>query len=551
MIYEYGKGIIDSSFSKILKVITNDTKIIFEFIDGYLKITARNLKSGVIQSMLLENAPNFGGNGYNPELEYYGTEGTEKIFNEILSYQDLDCFINNGCVIQTSSYSYKLETSTLSILKDIRELLLSMATEAGVDISIINKNYKDNDMFLLMLTLPALKDCSILQALHIYDRYFPTVRNLSEYLRKPNMREAIAAAWKTRSSKLFKMLFAQSVVVEQQKVAQELIIRPSPLALRQTISNAHDNEFNLEIGLAEMLIDPNLKTIVNKDGKFLFEGLCNKLINDEYYTNNLHENEGDWVFFKRITFNFNVLLLGKELGHSLCDDYKFLLAESYFLTLNPQQNQEVLLYIKDKFTQPQLLRLIKQCDKDSWKEHIKDSLHMLDPRTLIGTMCNKRVRKAFPNGITIPNKWATPKELHDNIQEQYLTITKISDSNVGISYQNHPKIEPLDHKVIGDLVIRLPKDKHTLNEWGQTLHNCIGSYFNRIISDQSIVIGFYRNQQIQYAMELQVDKIDNDINKLSYKKIQLRAKHNEGVKDIKDFDLIANYFKKHLKIMVL
>jgi len=53
-----------------------------------------------------------------------------------------------------------------------------------------------------------------------------------------------------------------------------------------------------------------------------------------------------------------------------------------------------------------------------------------------------------------------------------------------------------------DLEFILPKESKTLCKWAITLNNCLCSYRDRVHDKQSFIFGIFKNNHLQYAIEL-------------------------------------------------
>lgn len=51
--------------------------------------------------------------------------------------------------------------------------------------------------------------------------------------------------------------------------------------------------------------------------------------------------------------------------------------------------------------------------------------------------------------------------------------------------------------------IRLPENSNELNNWGDSLSNCLGSYHFRIYSNEKRIFGFFRENKIAFAVDLE------------------------------------------------
>ncbi|MFW9627291.1 MAG: PcfJ domain-containing protein [Sulfurospirillum sp.] len=82
----------------------------------------------------------------------------------------------------------------------------------------------------------------------------------------------------------------------------------------------------------------------------------------------------------------------------------------------------------------------------------------------------------------------------------------ISDKNNELIFTYSAKtIEPCIQSDIYE--IRLPQTGLELNAWGELLHNCLAGYCNRVMEGESFIYGFFQEMQLQFAVEVQNNKI--------------------------------------------
>lgn len=75
---------------------------------------------------------------------------------------------------------------------------------------------------------------------------------------------------------------------------------------------------------------------------------------------------------------------------------------------------------------------------------------------------------------------------------------------------NHfPKLKKIDGLVIDNLRFEIPKTRYDLFVYGKKMGNCISTYSNKCEIKHSILIGVYKNEKIEYNIELGVDFSEN------------------------------------------
>ena len=86
-----------------------------------------------------------------------------------------------------------------------------------------------------------------------------------------------------------------------------------------------------------------------------------------------------------------------------------------------------------------------------------------------------------------------------------------------------------------DLKFVLPKTNHELFLWGSLLKNCLYSYLNKINSKSIIIVGVFKNDKLQYALELTNGKIHQ------------KSGYNNKVVDESDLEVIGEWSGNFLK----
>jgi hypothetical protein len=73
---------------------------------------------------------------------------------------------------------------------------------------------------------------------------------------------------------------------------------------------------------------------------------------------------------------------------------------------------------------------------------------------------------------------------------------------------------------IQDYEIKLPNSGAELIEWADALHNCMVSYFDTIQDKETIIYGFFKDDELKFAVEI----FDNSL-------IQASGKYNKELED--------------------
>lgn len=94
------------------------------------------------------------------------------------------------------------------------------------------------------------------------------------------------------------------------------------------------------------------------------------------------------------------------------------------------------------------------------------------------------------------------RDIHD-----YLTrlADKQQHANVRIKYKSLRDF-PLTGKV-GDLIFSLPPDTEQLANLGRAMHNCVGTYRDRVLSDKVRIIAAFKNRKPVICIEIQGAKV--------------------------------------------
>lgn len=219
------------------------------------------------------------------------------------------------------------------------------------------------------------------------------------------------------------------------------------------------------------------------------------------------------------------------------------------------QNTEPLVAFLNKLSLAQKIRITKEWFGDK-TTLFRDggAIHELqDAASQYIAYCNMQsiksasARAAFPNGIVLPKKWKTIKELHDAISLQYRRIQELEAGCFHIPYKMRPEAERrLHHAVVGPFVVRLPRTKGEVVAWGNEMHHCIASYYDKAKDGQSILLGFYKDGKLTYNAEIScVDVVKSRKGGTAYvgKLNQIHGVHNCSCQE-DEHKLISTWLKK-------
>lgn len=89
--------------------------------------------------------------------------------------------------------------------------------------------------------------------------------------------------------------------------------------------------------------------------------------------------------------------------------------------------------------------------------------------------------------------------LHDATTSDARKLLRKQLANKKIYNAKH-KLKPCVQ--IDNYEIRLPKNGRELHDWADALHNCMASYYESIVQDETLIYGFFLNNEIEFAVEI-------------------------------------------------
>lgn len=192
-----------------------------------------------------------------------------------------------------------------------------------------------------------------------------------------------------------------------------------------------------------------------------------------------------------------------QLSNVFCLDHVHEIIDSGVIPLLPKLNYSHPFF--DNFSKRKLVNLFKA----GFSEHdFSDTVNQYNDYSDLNRIPEK-IRYKYPNGIKIPNKFRTIKELHDNISRQYREIKAEAD-NVTIPYLAQEfKLHGAKFK---NFELVLPSEASTLVEWGGFMDNCIAGYGGRAAKKELILIGVKKNGTLFYNIQLNPKYIQNPQN---------------------------------------
>ena len=140
-----------------------------------------------------------------------------------------------------------------------------------------------------------------------------------------------------------------------------------------------------------------------------------------------------------------------------------------------------------------------------------------------------KAREIYPNGLEMPKKWKTTKELHDLISRDYNRI-KALDRLKDVKYTDAlMKLNGLDFG--NNWWSELPKDTARIVEYGHVLGHCVASYADRCALDnETVILSINHNLDPIYTLELvrhhAAGYDENNVPVLKYIVRQFKGKNN-------------------------
>ena len=178
---------------------------------------------------------------------------------------------------------------------------------------------------------------------------------------------------------------------------------------------------------------------------------------------------------------------------------------------------DFLNFLKTFYTQKMICKIIKS--SFSQNGMLEDSVLMFQT---LQKHKDFRFEKQKPNIYFIHNFLVT----HTNKQKIY-RLKKIVFGYTKEQYEMETNFK--------DLKFVLPKTNHELFLWGSLLKNCLYSYLNKINSKSIIIVGVFKNDKLQYALELTNGKIHQ------------KSGYNNKAVDESDLEVIGEWSGNFLK----
>ncbi|MCD8478329.1 MAG: PcfJ domain-containing protein [Sulfurospirillum sp.] len=203
-------------------------------------------------------------------------------------------------------------------------------------------------------------------------------------------------------------------------------------------------------------------------------------------------NRFDHTFIHTLTQHIQDTNLAKELiGLKFNDFFDSKRAAPYWNTF--------FIFLLSHVNERKIVSLLKQyAEGDNW--WLLDTMQILD--AIIDNGDYETIEEHI-QAISKAKKYSCIG-IHNLLLTHLRKI--IADKNVNLIFTYSEKTtEPCIQSDIYE--IRLPKTGLELNAWGELLHNCLAGYCNRVMERESFIYGFFQETQLQFAVEVQNDKI--------------------------------------------
>lgn len=169
-------------------------------------------------------------------------------------------------------------------------------------------------------------------------------------------------------------------------------------------------------------------------------------------------------------------------------------------------------FLKTRFTDKQLENLLKSYEKEE--------LFWLVDTVSIFSEIEENIEE-------LPKIKCNIYELHDAIIELHQLMLQKELFDTKFSYDDKFLNACVD---IQEFQVRLPKNGKELYQWSKLLENCLSGYGRLIRSGKTTVYGFFKNEELKFAVEIRDNKI-----------VQSKSKYNQNLKD-KEVSLVSGWF---------
>lgn len=128
---------------------------------------------------------------------------------------------------------------------------------------------------------------------------------------------------------------------------------------------------------------------------------------------------------------------------------------------------------------------------------------------------------------------ANYKEVHDYVVHIHSFLYKKTLSHQTFTY-THKELAPCIQTEIYS--VNVPYTRLELLEWGEKMHNCLAGYDRAILSKNKLIYGFFKEDELIFAIEMQEHKI-----------VQAKSKYNTELLSVEK-DFLNSWFEQFFKV---
>lgn len=138
-----------------------------------------------------------------------------------------------------------------------------------------------------------------------------------------------------------------------------------------------------------------------------------------------------------------------------------------------------------------------------------------------------QLKTKYPNGIVLPKKPKTWKEVHDVVSKVYNEI-KAAEKDVPFEYTEQEWV--LHGYKKKDVEFKLASSGATVVGWGKDMKHCIASLVDKN-TKSCILVGVHVHGKLLYNIQISKNEFGKKTKILSYKLVQHKAYDNKSVED--------------------
>lgn len=119
----------------------------------------------------------------------------------------------------------------------------------------------------------------------------------------------------------------------------------------------------------------------------------------------------------------------------------------------------------------------------------------------------KQLLSKYPDGIPLPKKPKSWKEVHDRISKCYNEI-KEAEKDQEIEYS--PEVFQLHFAEMDGIRLKLPSSGIDIVKWGKEMKHCIASYVDDHVNGNCCVVAVYQDDVFKWNAEFKKQKLNKD-----------------------------------------